>query len=75
MLSIFENCNNFQLNEKTNQNEDPLDLILGNFEGKRAHNASNELFECVKLLIGAGHAIKLGHTNRLKQLLKAEQPN
>lgn len=32
LLSIFENCNNFQLSEKTSKNEDPLDLILNNFD-------------------------------------------
>jgi len=73
MLSIFENCNNFQLNEKTNENEDPLDLILSNFEDKNEATQPNELFECVKLLIGAGHAIRQVHTNRLKQLLVKHQ--
>lgn len=32
LLSIFENCSNFQLNEKTILGEDPLDLILTNFQ-------------------------------------------
>lgn len=78
LLSIFENCNNFQLSEKTCQNEDPLDLILNNFDTQNQRDyvsEPNQLFQCVKLLIGAGHAIKAGHTNKLKQMMKQDYPH
>jgi|TARA_B110000285_G_C14792829_1_gene453822 hypothetical protein len=58
----LENISNFQLNEKTEKGEDPLDLIIDNCMAQNEEivddRNNQEIFECIKLLIGTGHMIK-----------------
>lgn len=72
LLSIFENISNYQLNEKTHQNEDPLDLIINHFDlqFEEQHRDLIEIQECVKLLVGTGHTIRQKHINRAKKLIE-----
>ena len=72
IISLLENISNFQLNEKTERGEDPLDLIIDNCMAQNEEivddRNNQEIFECIKLLIGTGHMIKQRHINKLKKL-------
>lgn len=72
IISLFENISNFQLNEKTEKGEDPLDLIINNCLANQEENIdernNTEIFECIKLLVGTGHMIRQRHVSKLRRM-------